>query len=77
MSLIDDFIESTEPGGSSTLANYNGHAGAGGLYSNDYPNDDMVRVSLQTLSWAFAPKQHYLSRQSIPYRWKLALCRRV
>ncbi|KAM3584072.1 tethering complex subunit [Umbelopsis sp. WA50703] len=44
MSLIDDFIESTEPGGSSTLANYNGHAGAGGLYSNDYSNDDMVRM---------------------------------
>jgi hypothetical protein len=45
MSLLDDFLESTEPGGSSTLANYGDHSGIGGTFANDYPNDNIVRVS--------------------------------
>lgn len=45
MSLIDDFLESTEPGGSSTLAQYNDQNGAGGTFANDYGKDNIVRVS--------------------------------
>ncbi|KAG2188073.1 hypothetical protein INT44_000824 [Umbelopsis vinacea] len=45
MSLIDDFLESTEPGGSSTLAHYGDQNGlGGGTFANDYPNDNMVRM---------------------------------
>jgi hypothetical protein len=47
MSLIDDFLESTEPGGSSTLAHYGDQNGlGGGSFANDYSNDNMVRVSI-------------------------------
>ncbi|GAB5585428.1 tethering complex subunit [Umbelopsis nana] len=44
MSLIDDFLESTEPGGSSTLAQYNDQNGAGGTFANDYGKDNIVRM---------------------------------
>lgn len=48
MSLIDDFLESTEPGGSSTLAHYGDQNGlGGGSFANDYSNDNMVRVSIR------------------------------